>query len=53
MVKKKIHIKMILSERVKKLRSESLNAPETISAERARLITSFTEVAMHGNCQLL
>ena len=32
---------MILSERVKKLRSESLNAPETISAERARLITSF------------
>lgn len=41
MVKKKIHIKMILSERVKKLRSESLNAPETISAERARLITSF------------
>jgi len=32
---------MILSERVKKLRSESLNATETISAERARLLTRF------------
>jgi formate C-acetyltransferase len=32
---------MILSERVKKLREQSLNAVEKISAERAVLITSF------------
>ena len=32
---------MILSERVKKLRDQSLNAVEKISAERALLITQF------------
>ncbi len=32
---------MILSERVKKLREQSLNAVETISAERALLVTRF------------
>ena len=32
---------MIISERVKKLRKESLDAVETLSAERARLITMF------------
>ena len=32
---------MILSERVKKLRDQSLNAVEKISAERAMLITQF------------
>ena len=32
---------MILSERVKKLREQSLNAVEKITAERALLITSF------------
>jgi formate C-acetyltransferase len=32
---------MILTERVKKLREQSLNAEERITAERARLITNF------------
>jgi formate C-acetyltransferase len=32
---------MVLSERVRKLREESLNAVETISAERAVLVTKF------------
>jgi pyruvate formate-lyase/glycerol dehydratase family glycyl radical enzyme len=32
---------MIISKRVKKLREQSLNAVETISAERAQLITQF------------
>jgi trans-4-hydroxy-L-proline dehydratase len=32
---------MIVSERVKKLREQSLNAPEKLSAERAVLITEF------------
>ena len=32
---------MIISERVKKLRKESLDAVETLSAERAQLITMF------------
>jgi trans-4-hydroxy-L-proline dehydratase len=32
---------MIVSERVKKLREQSLNAPEKLSAERAILITEF------------
>ena len=38
---------MAISERVRRLRQESLDAPETLSSERARLLTEFISQPSH------